>query len=230
MEDIRKTTKMQKQINGKTYNVEVEVIRRKHLTGGTEFKINVTIKHDGHEVHDTAVELAVFKDVAEMFSPDKLAEEENAGYTEGPNKLIKVLRHDGAWTIARAKVEDRFFEINVKHFEEPSRFGIKNGRISKLWIREEGKTEADVSYDRGWETPETRFIYHDNMRLIGIADMAAGIELDRPHRCSGVLAYHVSDVMWSILESIEQRQVVTLESTCARPAPLREGLAPGELD
>ena len=96
MEDIRKTTKMQKQINGKTYDVEVEVIRRKHLTGGIEFKINVTIRHDGHEVHDTAVELAVFKDVAEMFSPDKLAEEEAAGFTEGPNKLIKVLRHDGA--------------------------------------------------------------------------------------------------------------------------------------
>ena len=56
MEDIRKTTKMQKQINGKTYDVEVEVIRRKHLTGGIEFKINVTIRHDGHEVHDTAVE------------------------------------------------------------------------------------------------------------------------------------------------------------------------------
>ena len=157
MEDIKKTTKMQKQVNGKTYDVEVEVIRRKHLTGGIEFRINVTIRHDGHEVHDTAVELAVFKDVAEMFSPDKLAEEENAGFTEGPNKLIKVLRHDGAWTIARAKVENRFFEINVKHFEEPSRFGIKNGRVSKLWIREEGKTEADVSYDRGWDVrPKTK--------------------------------------------------------------------------
>ena len=157
MEDIRKTTKMQKQIDGKTYDVEVEVIRRKHLTGGTEFRINVTIKLDDHEVHDTMVELAVFKDVAEMFSPDKLAEEENAGYTEGPHKMIKVLRHDGAWTIARAKVENRFFEINVKHFEEPSRFGIKNGRISKLWIREEGKTAADVSYDRGWDVrPKTK--------------------------------------------------------------------------
>ena len=151
MEDIKKTTKMQKQINGKTYDVEVEVIRRKHLTGGIEFKINVTIRQDGREVHDTMVELAVFKDVAEMFSPDKLAEEENAGYTEGPHKLIKVLRHDGAWTIARAKVEDRFFEINVKHFEEPSRFGIQNGRISKLWIREEGEIEPLVNYDRDWD-------------------------------------------------------------------------------
>ena len=36
MDDIKKTTKMQKQINGKTYDVEVEVIHRKHLTGGIE--------------------------------------------------------------------------------------------------------------------------------------------------------------------------------------------------
>ena len=68
------------------------------------------------------------------------------------------------------------------------------------------------------------------MRLIGLVDMAAGIELGRPHRCSGELAYHVTDVMWSILESAETRQTVALESTCTRPAPLREGLAPGELD
>jgi predicted dehydrogenase len=89
---------------------------------------------------------------------------------------------------------------------------------------------ANAGTKDGWETPENTFIYNDNMRLIGLADMAAGIELGRPHRCSGELAYHVTDVMWSILESAETRQTVAPESTCARPAPLREGLAPGELD
>ena len=84
--------------------------------------------------------------------------------------------------------------------------------------------------DAEWETPENRFAYNDNMRLIGLADMAAGIELGRPHRCSGELAYHVTDVMCSILESVETHQTVAVESTCERPAPLREGLAPGELD
>jgi hypothetical protein len=68
------------------------------------------------------------------------------------------------------------------------------------------------------------------MRLIGLADMAAGIELGRPHRCSGELAYHVTDVMCSILESAKKRQYVTIESTCVRPADLRDGLALGELD
>ncbi len=81
-----------------------------------------------------------------------------------------------------------------------------------------------------WEPADNTFLYNENMRLIGLADMAAGIELGRPHRCSGELAYHVTDVMCSILESAEKRQYVPIASTCGRPAPLRDGLAPGELD
>ena len=89
---------------------------------------------------------------------------------------------------------------------------------------------ANEETEPDWETPENTFLYNDNMRLIGLADMAAGIELGRPHRCSGELAYHVTDVMCSILEAAENGRTVELESTCARPAPLREGLVPGELD
>jgi len=89
---------------------------------------------------------------------------------------------------------------------------------------------ANVRSGADWETAENTFPYNDNMRLIGLADMAAGIELGRPHRCSGELAYHVTDVMCSILDAAETRQTVSVESTCVRPAPLREGLAPGELD
>ena len=89
---------------------------------------------------------------------------------------------------------------------------------------------ANAGTNSDWETPENTFLYNDNMRLIGLADMAAGIELNRPHRCSGELAYHVLDVMCSILDSAERGQYVTIKSTCDRPAPLREGLVPGELD
>lgn len=81
-----------------------------------------------------------------------------------------------------------------------------------------------------WCTAENNFIYNENMRLIGLADMAAAIELGRPHRCCGDLAYHVLDVMCSILEANEKRTYISIESSCERPAPFREGLKKGELD
>ena len=37
----------------------------------------------------------------------------------------------------------------VKHYDEPSKFGINNGRISKLSIRVNGKITCN--YDRGWD-------------------------------------------------------------------------------
>ena len=44
----------------------------------------------------------------------------------------------------------------VKHYEEPSRYGIEKGRISKLTLRQGGVEVAN--YDRGWDikpqTPE----------------------------------------------------------------------------
>ena len=37
----------------------------------------------------------------------------------------------------------------VKAYEEGSMYGINGGRISKLWIKLDGKVIA--SYDRGWD-------------------------------------------------------------------------------
>lgn len=44
------------------------------------------------------------------------------------------------------------FDYCVKHFEEPSQFGICGGRISKLEIRKDGYIY--VNYDRGWDVKE----------------------------------------------------------------------------
>lgn len=37
----------------------------------------------------------------------------------------------------------------VKHYEEPSKYGINNGRISKLMLKIDG--EIVCNYDRGWD-------------------------------------------------------------------------------
>lgn len=51
----------------------------------------------------------------------------------------------------------------VKHYDEPSRFGIDNGRISKLCLLQNGVEVA--CYDRGWDVmPRTQ----EAKRVLGI--------------------------------------------------------------
>lgn len=82
-------------------------------------------------------------------------EEQNTTKNSSPE--IKVLRKDGAWTIAEATHDGKRYEVNVKHHDEPSQYGIKAGRISKLWICERGKNDPCTNYDRGWDIrPSTK--------------------------------------------------------------------------
>ena len=80
-----------------------------------------------------------------------------------------------------------------------------------------------------WSDADNAFIYNDNTRILGLADMAAAIEEKRPHRASGELAYHVLDVMCSILDSAESGKTAAVKSTCCRPEPLASGLKEGEI-
>ncbi len=64
-----------------------------------------------------------------------------------------------------------------------------------------------------------------NYRGVGLADMVAGIQHDRPHRCNGELALHVIDTLTSLLKSAESGEFVTLKTTCERPAALNENEA-----
>ncbi len=59
-----------------------------------------------------------------------------------------------------------------------------------------------------------------NYRTIGLADMAAAIMDERPHRCSHDLALHAVDVMTSVLKAGETGRSVNLSTTCERPAAL----------
>lgn len=59
-----------------------------------------------------------------------------------------------------------------------------------------------------------------NYRTAGLADMMQSIDEGRAARCSLDVALHAVDVMTSILKAGETGQVVTLTTTCERPAPL----------
>ena len=59
-----------------------------------------------------------------------------------------------------------------------------------------------------------------NYRCAGLADMAAAIRKKKLPRCDISLVAHVVEVMTAMLDSGKNKKVITLKSTCKRPAPL----------
>ena len=59
---------------------------------------------------------------------------------------IKISQKDGNWQFGT--IGGVMF--NVKIYDEPSDFGVNNGKISKLWL------DGMANYDRGWDRiPQT---------------------------------------------------------------------------
>ncbi|MBO9399128.1 hypothetical protein J7400_20830 [Shimia sp. R9_2] len=54
----------------------------------------------------------------------------------------------GGWTKGRLKSQPEY-SFSAKVFQQPSRFGIDGGLISKLEVRKNG--ERIASFDRGWD-------------------------------------------------------------------------------
>ncbi len=101
---------------------------------------------------------------------------------------------------------------------DPNDFG---GRI-RLWKSGNEKPE--------WCDVPQAFANATNSRGLGVADMAAAIPANRPHRASGELAYHVLDVMQATLEAGETGRHISIESHVDRPASLPDGLPDGAID
>jgi len=81
-----------------------------------------------------------------------------------------------------------------------------------------------------WATAANAFIYNDNMRGIGLADMADAISNNRPHRANADNAFHVLDVMCAIVESAASGEAVAVRSAAERPQALAVGLKSGEIN
>ena len=65
--------------------------------------------------------------------------------------------------------------------------------------------------------------YDDRNRGLGLVEMMYAVEQNRPHRASAKLAYHVLDIMLSLVESSESGTYRTLERVCERPEPFVPG-------
>ena len=80
------------------------------------------------------------------------------------------------------------------------------------------------------EPVPNEFGYNGNSRGVGVADLSSAIANDRAHRAHGDMAYHVVDVINSVVDSSDKGQCVKIESTCAQPAPLPSGLDDWTID
>ena len=58
-----------------------------------------------------------------------------------------------------------------------------------------------------------------NYRCAGLADMADAIMKKKLARCDISMVAHVVEIMTAMMESGKSKKVVTLKSTCKRPAP-----------
>lgn len=93
-----------------------------------------------------------------------------------------------------------------------------------------GKVKVFKPGAEDWAIVPHSHKYADNMRSIGVADMAYSILSGRKHRCNGEMAYHALDIMHAFEDSSKSGKAVELASTCDQPAPLPADLLTGLLD
>lgn len=65
-------------------------------------------------------------------------------------KITGTKKAMNTWTLATATIDGKAYKIQMVKFPEPSIYGIRKGRISKLWAKAEDGSEI-INYDRGWD-------------------------------------------------------------------------------
>lgn len=70
----------------------------------------------------------------------------------------------------------------------------------------------------------------ENMRGLGVLDMAYALVGGRKHRANETLAYHVTEALLGFEKCAKEGTIYQMESSCLRPNPLPLGGGLGELD
>jgi predicted dehydrogenase len=71
-----------------------------------------------------------------------------------------------------------------------------------------------------WREATLTHKHIENIRGIGVADMAYSLLSGKPHRANGEMAYHILEIMHGFYETSKQEKLYTLKSSCERPLPL----------
>lgn len=106
------------------------------------------------------------------------------------------------------------------------------GSEGTLLVPDPGTFAVDVGVcragGRSWQTVPALGGYSGTGRGIGVADMAHAIATNTAHRASAELAYHVLEVMESLLAAADSGHGHSVTSSFERPGPVPVG-APPEL-
>lgn len=97
-----------------------------------------------------------------------------------------------------------------------------HGTEGSLWVpdpnRFDGRVERFSPGSKEWESVEDAAGYVGASRGYGIAELGEALATGRPHRANGDLAYHVLDVMATLMDAAGQGTWLDIESSCERPA------------
>ncbi|HEY4026677.1 MAG TPA: Gfo/Idh/MocA family oxidoreductase [Candidatus Dormibacteraeota bacterium] len=127
--------------------------------------------------------------------------------------LVNLIAAFGVWGADLPKLQ-LYAPGGVVNLPDPNTFG---GPITaNLYSDDAGWRDVPLAYDH---TAACR-----NCRGIGVVDMVQAAAEGRPPRASGVMAYHVLDVMQAVTESSAGERHVEVASTCERPLPLPDGV------
>ncbi len=164
---------------------------------------------------------------------DTVAEQYQDKYKPFDNYPVNVDTHQtGIIEFANGAVITVIASFDVfKHGHNPIEL---YGSEGSLIVPDPNTFGGDVKVFRpgmdGFQIVPKPFIYTENSRSIGIADMAKAIADNRPHRASCELARHVIEIMFAFERSSAEGRKISIKSSCERPAPLPLGLSDGELD
>lgn len=130
-----------------------------------------------------------------------------------------VITMNGSWDVWKHghSPMELYGEEGTLFLPDPNFFG---GVVKQTKKGEPTKKDPAWKHPLGVPNQEHSQGMMANYRTIGLADMALAIAEDRPHRCSMEMALHAIEVMTGLIEAGQTGKVLTLKTTCERPAAL----------
>jgi predicted dehydrogenase len=91
-----------------------------------------------------------------------------------------------------------------------------------------GTAQVFSAGDKDWAPAAEAGGYRGAARGYGVSDLASALISGTPHRANGEIAYHVLDVMETLLSTAGSRQAEDVTSSCDRPPAVPFGSRPDD--